>query len=68
MADAPAGFAGLLRHLRDSAGLTQEELADRAQVGVNTISKLERGRHLRCQIQTARRLATALGQAAVMRC
>ena len=61
MADTPAGFAGLLRHLRDSAGLTQEELADRARVGVNTISELERGRHLRCQVQTARRLAAALG-------
>ncbi len=61
VADVPAGFAGLLRHLRHSAGLTQEELADRARVGVNTIGELERGRHLRCQIQTARRLATALG-------
>ena len=60
MADVPAGFAGLLRHLRYSAGLTQEELADRAGVGVNTISELERGRHLKCHVQTARRLAAGL--------
>jgi transcriptional regulator with XRE-family HTH domain len=61
LADGPAGFGGLLRHLRNRAGLTQEELASRARVGVNTISELERGRHLRCQVQTARRLAGALG-------
>jgi tetratricopeptide (TPR) repeat protein/transcriptional regulator with XRE-family HTH domain len=61
LADLPAGFGGLLRHLRDSAGLTQEELATQARVGVNTISELERGRHLKCHVQTARRLAVALG-------
>ncbi|HET7014308.1 MAG TPA: tetratricopeptide repeat protein [Streptosporangiaceae bacterium] len=61
MAEGLASFAGLLRHLRDSAGLTQEEFAERARVGVNTISELERGLHQKCQVQTARRLATALG-------
>src|ERR1700753_1544869 len=60
VAEVSAGFAGLLRQLRDSAGLTQEELAQGARIGVNTLSDLERGLHRRCQVQTARRLATAL--------
>src|SRR4029077_11990297 len=40
---AGLGFGGLLRRLRDEAGLTQDELADAAQVSQRAISDLERG-------------------------
>src|SRR5215831_2339139 len=39
----PASFASLLRRSRQAAGLTQEELAERAGLGVQTIGALERG-------------------------
>ena len=40
---AGLGFGGLLRQLRDEAGLTQDELAEAAQVSQRAISDLERG-------------------------
>ncbi|HEY2578170.1 MAG TPA: tetratricopeptide repeat protein [Streptosporangiaceae bacterium] len=61
MTQGPADFASLLRQLRESAGLTQEELASRARLGVTTVSELERGRHATCHRPTARQLAEALG-------
>ena len=39
----PSGFADRLRVLRESAGLTQAELAERAGCFPLTVSKLERG-------------------------
>src|SRR5438034_563577 len=36
-------FGGLLRQLRDDARLTQEELAEAAQVSPRAVSDLERG-------------------------
>jgi transcriptional regulator with XRE-family HTH domain len=42
---AGLSFAGLLRQLRDEAGLTQEELAEAAQVSQRAVSDLERGRY-----------------------
>ena len=36
-------FPSALRRLRTRAGLTQEELADRAGLSVNAVSALERG-------------------------
>lgn len=54
-------FAGLLRQLRVSAGLSQEELAAAAGVGVRTVSDLERGVALTARKDTARLLADALG-------
>jgi tetratricopeptide (TPR) repeat protein/transcriptional regulator with XRE-family HTH domain len=53
-------FGQLLRQLRTSAGLTQEELAKRSQVSARAISDLERGRYKTAQTQTARLLAAAL--------
>jgi DNA-binding XRE family transcriptional regulator len=44
------GLAGLLRRLRTEAGLTQEELAERAGLSPRSVSDLERGIN-----QTARR-------------
>ncbi|MBV9279902.1 MAG: helix-turn-helix transcriptional regulator, partial [Chloroflexi bacterium] len=38
-----AAFGDLLRRLRAAAGLSQEDLAERAGLGVRTISDLERG-------------------------
>ena len=43
MAGQPTqGFAGLLRQLRDKAGLTQEQLAEAATLSPRSISDLER--------------------------
>ena len=39
-----AAFAHVLREARQSAGLTQEDLAERAEVSVRFISMLETGR------------------------
>jgi tetratricopeptide (TPR) repeat protein/transcriptional regulator with XRE-family HTH domain len=59
--DAPVvAFAGLLRQLRVSAGLSQEELAEAAGVGVRTVSDLERGVALTARKDTTRLLADAL--------
>jgi DNA-binding XRE family transcriptional regulator len=51
----------LLRQLRISAGLSQEELAQAAQLSTRTVSDLERGINLTARSQTARLLADALG-------
>ena len=53
-------FAGLLRQLRAEAGLTQEELAEAAGLGLRTVSDLERGAHRTAHQDTARSLADAL--------
>jgi predicted ATPase/DNA-binding XRE family transcriptional regulator len=51
----------LLRELRRAAGLTQEELAQGARVGVRTLRDLETGRAVRPQRSTVDLLASALG-------
>jgi tetratricopeptide (TPR) repeat protein/transcriptional regulator with XRE-family HTH domain len=60
-------FAGLLRQLRVETGLSQEELAEAAGVGVRTVSDLERGVALTARKETARLLADALGLAGAVR-
>jgi predicted ATPase/DNA-binding XRE family transcriptional regulator len=60
-------LGGLLRRLRDAAGLTQEELAERAGVSARTISDVERGLREGVYRETAERIATALGLAADQR-
>src|SRR5215831_9262834 len=55
------GFGGLLRQLRDDAGLTQDELAEAAQVSQRAISDLERGLNRTARKDTAVLLAGALG-------
>ncbi|KUL26474.1 ATP-binding protein [Actinoplanes awajinensis] len=55
------GFGAVLRDHRRRAGLTQEELAARAAIGVRTVRDLEHGRASRPQRTTAELLAQALG-------
>src|SRR3712207_5301523 len=56
-----APFGAHLRRLREAAGLTQEELAERAGLTAKGISDLERGRRRRPYPHTTRCLADALG-------
>ena len=56
---APA-FGELLRQHRLAAGLTQEELAERARISVRAISDLERGVRRAPHKDTLRLLAEAL--------
>jgi tetratricopeptide (TPR) repeat protein/transcriptional regulator with XRE-family HTH domain len=58
---AGLGFGGLLRRLRDEAGLTQDELAEAAQVSQRAVSDLERGINRTARKDTALLLAAALG-------
>jgi predicted ATPase/DNA-binding XRE family transcriptional regulator len=58
---AGLSFAGLLRQLRDQAGLTQEELAEAARVSQRAVSDLERGINRTARKDTAVLLAGALG-------
>ena len=57
---AGLSFAGLVRQLRDEAGLTQEELADAARVSQRAVSDLERGINHTARKDTAILLAGAL--------
>ena len=62
MAEVAAGsFAEVLKHHRSVAGLTQEELAERANLSARTISDLERGIKQRPYPHTVQRLVEALG-------
>src|SRR4051812_12009574 len=54
-------FSSQLRQLRQAAGLTQGELAERAGLTVAGVSALERGHRRRPYAHTVRALATALG-------
>jgi predicted ATPase/DNA-binding XRE family transcriptional regulator len=55
------GFAALLRQHRLAAGLTQEELAERAGTSARGVSDLERGARSHPHRETVRLLADALG-------
>jgi tetratricopeptide (TPR) repeat protein/transcriptional regulator with XRE-family HTH domain len=65
--EPPVTFAGLLRQLRTAAGLTQEELAAAAGVGLRTVGDVERGVVTSPQKDTVRLLAGALGLAGLVR-
>ncbi len=62
MAGGVAGgdFGAVLRAHRRAAGLTQQELAQRAGLGVRTLRELEQGRAIRPQRNTVDLLADAL--------
>jgi predicted ATPase/DNA-binding XRE family transcriptional regulator len=54
-------FGGWLKRLRQAAGLTQEELAEKAGISGRTVSDAERGLRTSVYADTARRLSSALG-------
>jgi predicted ATPase/DNA-binding XRE family transcriptional regulator len=54
-------FGGRLRQLREKAGLTQEELAERAGLSGQAIGALERGDRKRPYAHTVHALASGLG-------
>ena len=58
--DDSASIGHLLRRHRLAAGLTQEQLAERAGVSVRGVSDLERGLHRTPHAETLRRLVEAL--------
>jgi transcriptional regulator with XRE-family HTH domain len=58
--DGPGPFGLLLRQYRAAAGLSQEELAERAGLSKRGISDLERGQRRSPHPATVRRLAEAL--------
>jgi WD40 repeat protein/transcriptional regulator with XRE-family HTH domain len=58
---AALSFGGLLRRLRTEARLTQEELAEAAQLSPRSVSDLERGINRTARKDTAEMLAEALG-------
>jgi predicted ATPase/DNA-binding XRE family transcriptional regulator len=68
MSSLPAPTVGtLLKRYRRAAGLTQEALAERTQISVDTISALERSVHLSPRSDTLDRLADALALAPAQR-
>lgn len=60
METIPPSFADLLKQYRAAAGLTQEELGQRANLSTRTVSDLERGISHRPYGHTVQRLAEAL--------
>lgn len=54
-------FGERLRRHREAAGLSQERLAERAELSANAVGALERGERTRPYPDTVRRLADALG-------
>jgi predicted ATPase/transcriptional regulator with XRE-family HTH domain len=54
-------FGALLRRVRKDAGLTQQELAERAGLSLNAVNALERGVRRHPYPHTVRSLADALG-------
>ncbi|MCA1674969.1 MAG: helix-turn-helix domain-containing protein, partial [Actinobacteria bacterium] len=61
MGVGPEPFGVALRRLRERAGMTQEQLAERAGLSVKAISALERGERRHPYPHTVRALVAALG-------
>ena len=66
--DPTASFGGRLRRSREAAGLSQEELAERAGLTAQAVGALERGDRRHPYPETVRRLADALGLSDEARC
>ncbi|MDQ4033407.1 MAG: helix-turn-helix domain-containing protein, partial [Actinomycetota bacterium] len=64
MGVGPEAFGVVLRRFRERAGLTQEQLAERAELSVKAISALERGERRHPYPHTVRALSAALGVSA----
>jgi len=56
----PQRFGGTVRQLRKAAGLSQIELAEKADLTHNYVGEIERGEKL-ASIETVVRLASGLG-------
>ena len=54
-------FGQRLRQLRELAGMSQRELARRASIPQPVVSDVESGRQQSVNLETARRIARALG-------
>lgn len=54
-------LGALLRAMRHEAGLTQEELADKAQLSARSLRAIESGGVKRPRVRTLRSIAVALG-------
>ena len=61
MSDIDQALGRTLKRLRLAAGMTQEELAERAGISARTVSDVERGLRTLVHHDTARRLTSALG-------
>jgi putative transcriptional regulator len=57
----PTAFADRLKAARERAGLTQAALAEAAGMPVATVYQIEQGRRVKVWLETARKLAAALG-------
>jgi predicted ATPase/DNA-binding XRE family transcriptional regulator len=60
----PTAFGALLKHYRMAAGLTQEALAERANLSTRAISDLERGINRAPRYDTLNMLTSAMGLSA----
>ena len=65
--ESGASLAQLLKSLRVSAGLTQEQLAEAAGISARSVSDLERGINRTARRDTARLIADALGLSGAIR-
>jgi predicted ATPase/transcriptional regulator with XRE-family HTH domain len=63
--DLPRPFGELVRHHRRAQGLTQEQLAERAQLSLHTVNNIERGVLHTPRKDTLRLLTHALGLSGV---
>jgi predicted ATPase/DNA-binding XRE family transcriptional regulator len=61
LSDIDHALGPTLKRLRHEAGMTQEELAERAGISARTVSDVERGLRTLVHQDTARRLVSALG-------
>ena len=61
MKKQPITFGGHLRRIRESASITPEELGSRSGVHAQIIRKLETGQSKFPRLDTAKKLAAALG-------
>ena len=59
-------FASRLKKLREQAGLTQEQLAEKADLDVGTIRQLEQGTRTNPQWHTVSALARGLGHSVLV--
>jgi len=57
----PGWLARRVKELRDAAGISQQELAQRAKLSISVVTQVEQGKTLDPRISTLRSLARGLG-------